>query len=501
MNVKTTRNQSYVQMFVQFKDDAITKYTVVEAQAMAMLICEFNRRMDSCTVQVGHQFLSTYSLNKGIYKFGEKGQQAAHAEMKQLKDQKCFIPIDKTILNATERKRAIESLNFLTEKKDGTIKARHCANGSTERSYITREEASSPTVSTDSTTMTAVIDAEEEREVATCDIPNAFIQIDVEEKDKDGNRTIMKIRGVLVDILCQLDNSYKEYVVTKNGQQVLYVHVLKAIYGMLLSSLLFYKKLATDLMSYGFVLNPYDPCVANKFVDRKQITVSWHVDDLKVIHEDKSTIDDFIEWVKLTYGSIGTVKVCRGSVHDYLGMTLDYRVKGQVSIDMTGYVEKMIDGFPQQLDGESMIPWNDSLFKVNEEAIKLDRHQAENFHTVVAQGLFLCNRGRPDIAPAIAFLSTRVRCPDEEDWQKLVRLMKFLKATRKDVLTLKASSDKCIKWYADASFAVHPDFKSHTGATMTMGQGAVMSMSRKQKLNARSSTEAELIAADEVVVP
>jgi hypothetical protein len=46
---------------------------------------------------------------------------------------------------------------------------------------------------------------------------------------------------------------------------------------------------------------------------------------------------------------------------------------------------------------------------------------------------------------------------------------------------------------------VHPDFKSHTGATMTMGQGAAMSMSQKQKLNARSSTEAELIAADEVV--
>jgi hypothetical protein len=130
--------------------------------------------------------------------------------------------------------------------------------------------------------MTAVIDAEEEREVATCDIPNAFIQTDVEEKDKDGNRTIMKIRGELVNILCLLDNSYKQYVVTENRQQVLYVHVLKAIYDMLLSSLLFYKKLAKDLMSYGFVLNPYDLCVANKFVDGKQITVSWHVDDLKV---------------------------------------------------------------------------------------------------------------------------------------------------------------------------------------------------------------------------
>jgi hypothetical protein len=126
--------------------------------------------MDSYTVQFCHQFLSTYTLNKGMYKFGEKGQQAA-AETKQLKNQKCFVPIDKTCLNATERKQALELLILLTEKKDGTRKARHCANGSTQRSYATQEESSRPTVHTDSTIKNAVIDAEEEREVATCDIP------------------------------------------------------------------------------------------------------------------------------------------------------------------------------------------------------------------------------------------------------------------------------------------------------------------------------------------
>jgi hypothetical protein len=101
----------------------------------------------------------------------------------------------------------------------------------------------------------------------------------------------------------------------------------------MVSSLLFDKKQAKDLMSYGFVFNPYDLLVANNFVYRNQITVSWHVDELKVSHEDKSMIDDFIEQVKLTNGSIGTVKVHRGSMHDYLDMTLDFCVKGQVSIN------------------------------------------------------------------------------------------------------------------------------------------------------------------------
>jgi hypothetical protein len=51
----------------------------------------------------------------------------------------------------------------------------------------------------------------------------------------------------------------------------------------------------------------------------------------------------------------------------------------------------------------------------------------------------------------------------------------------------------------DAAFAVHPDMRFHTVATMTMGKGAIFSISRKQKMNARSSTEVELIAADDVV--
>jgi hypothetical protein len=60
----------------------------------------------------------------------------------------------------------------------------------------------------------------------------------------------------------------------------------------------------------------------------------------------------------------------------------------------------------------------------------------------------------------------------------------------------------CIKWYVDASFAVHPDFKSHTDATMSFedGKGAVQSVSRKQKLNMKSSTEAELVGVDDTSV-
>jgi hypothetical protein len=505
---RSTRAAKPTSKYVSYKEGNFSQvqmeeYDLTEAKVIAMIICQFNERMEASTIHHGNQHLVTYSLKKGIQQFGERGRQSALKEMKQLHERRCFQPVQKESLTSTERKRALESLIFLTEKKDGSIKARHCANGSTQRDYISREDVSSPTVSTESTLLTSAIEAAEAREVATCDIPNAFIQTQVDKKDEDGNRTIMKIRGVLVDILCEMDPGYIEYVVMEGNQKVLYVHVLMAIYGLLVSAILFYKKLVGDLTKYGFKINPYDPCVANKMVQEKQMTVSWHVDDLKISHEETKIVDSFLEWIKKTYGSIGEVKTTRGKIHDYLGMKLDYTVKGQVSIDMVGYIESMVSNFPKDyMKGPTVAsPWNENLFKVDESSPTLSKEMAELFHTITAQGLFACKRGRPDISPAVAYLTTRVHKPNHDDWLKLTRMMKYLRQTKDDCLTLRVDGSKKIKWYVDASFAVHPDFRSHTGAVMTMGSGAITSISRKQSLNSRSSTEAEVIAADDAVGP
>ena len=129
----------------------------------------------------------------------------------------------------------------------------------------------------------------------------------------------------------------------------------------------------------------------------------------------------------------------------------------------------------------------------------MNNEKAEQFHTTVAKGLFLSKRARPDIQTTIAFLCTQVQQPMDTDWFKLVGLIKYLNATRKKDLTLSVDKLSIVKWYVDASFVVHSDYKSHTSATMTLSGGAVQSVSRKQKLNTRSSTEAELVAVDDVM--
>jgi hypothetical protein len=224
------------------------------------------------------------------------------------------------------------------------------------------------------------------------------------------------------------------------------------------------------------------------------------VDDLMSSHVDPQVNDKFLAWLNKQYGSYGEVKATRGKIHDYLGMTFDFSTPGKVKVGMIDYMASMVDDFSVQFKASDTAPnpTTEDMFNVGDSKA-LEKVQAEEFHTFVVKGLFACKRARPDIHPAIAFLTTRVRNPNQDDWRKLIKLLKYINGTRNDVLTLSADNLNVVKWYVDASFAVHPDMKSHTGGVMTYGEGAIQTISRKQKLNTRSSTEAELVGADDAM--
>ena len=209
------------------------------------------------------------------------------------------------------------------------------------------------------------------------------------------------------------------------------------------------------------------------------------MDDLKSSNIDPKVNDEFLPWIKDTFGQLREVKTTQGPLHNYLGMTLDYSVPGQVSIDMSHYVDKIVKEFPQEnLKGASVdSPWNENLSKVQHNSAPLQKEQAKVFHTVTTQGLFLCKHGHLDIAPAIAYLTTWVQKPNHADWTKLCQMMQFLKQTVKDKLTLRADCSGCLSWHCDAAFALHNDLRSHTGSTFSMGNGAITSLSRKQGMN------------------
>jgi hypothetical protein len=138
----------------------------------------------------------------------------------------------------------------------------------------------------------------------------------------------------------------------------------------------------------------------------------------------------------------------------------------------------------------------DDLLKVDEDCAELDKDKSTAFHSLVAKTLFATKRARPDTCIAIAFLTTRVRGPNIDDWKKLSRLTKYLRGTRNLPLGLSADGSGILKWLVDASFEVHPNLRGHSGGRLSMGRGFPFTCSTKQKINTRSSTESELVAAD-----
>ena len=172
-------------------------------------------------------------MKQGLKKYGKQGYNAAYGEMKQLHDCICFKPININSLTPEERKKALESLIFLTEKHDRRIKGQTCANGSKQHNWMNKEDTGSPMAALKSVLITSVIDAKEACDVATMDIPNAFIQTDIPH-EKGQERIILKIHGALVDMLLQIDpRTYAPYVAYEHGEKILYTDVLKAIYGMM----------------------------------------------------------------------------------------------------------------------------------------------------------------------------------------------------------------------------------------------------------------------------
>jgi hypothetical protein len=212
-----------------------------------------------------------------------------------------------------------------------------------------------------------------------------------------------------------------------------------------------------------------------------------------ISHVSQDEIMRVVQGIKDIYGENLTETV--GTVHDYLGMTFDYSFKQEVRINMWDYLRNVIKEFPEEITGTCATPASDHLFKVREDGRKLSEELADAFHHTVYQLLFAANRARRDIQTAVSFLTTRVKAPDEDDWGKLVRVLKYINGTRYMKLILSADEmNFTVHWYVDGSHQCHEDCRGQTGCLMTMGKGAAISSSNIMKCNTRSSTETEIIS-------
>jgi hypothetical protein len=229
----------------------------------------------------------------GDKKCGQAAVDALLQAFCQLDDKDVFDPIDALTLTTGQKQEALCAVNLIKEKRSGKFKGHTCANGRSQRAHYTKEETtSSPTASTDALMLSLMIDAKEGRDVGTADVEGAYLHADIEDF------VFLKLVGEAVDIMCQVNPKYKKFFVVEHGKKVLYLQLLKALYGCVQSALLWYELFTGTLVDMGFKLNPYDPCVANSQVRGKQCTVAWYVNDNKISHVDATVVTDAIEKLK-----------------------------------------------------------------------------------------------------------------------------------------------------------------------------------------------------------
>jgi hypothetical protein len=259
---------------------------------------------------------------------------------------------------------SLSYLMFLKRKRCGKIKARGCADGRSQREYITKAESSSPTVKTQALMCGCLIDAIERRCVVVGDIPGAFLQAGYPQEE--GKECYLKFEGVMVDMICEIKPDYKKLIKrTRNGKRWLFGKVTKAIYGTLLGARLFYDKLRTFLESIGFKVNDYDECTFNLTIEGKQCPIQFHVDDLKMSHVKQSVLDEVINKLNDEFGTIKKLAASYGKIHGHLGMTIDYSEDGKVKLTMYDYLEDILEESPEDMKGVTRTVASDHLFTVN----------------------------------------------------------------------------------------------------------------------------------------
>ena len=241
--------------------------------------------------------------------------------------------------------------------------------------------------------------------------------------------------------MCSINPEYTEHIiyeVNRKGKRVkqLYVRVLRALYGCIESTMLWYELYSSALQDMGFELNPCDKCVANKIIDGKQCTIVFYIDDNKVSHVDPAVVTQVLDQIASHFGELS---ITRGAKYDFLGMNIEIKNK-KVYVDMQHQVEEALEWGGVQDGTKPATLATKELYNYLEDKVLLDDEQSDIYHSVVQKLMYLCKRARPDIKPALSYLCTKVSKPNQGDRTKLDRVLGFIKVTKDDKQVIGATS-------------------------------------------------------------
>ena len=302
----------------------------------------------------------------------------------------------------------------------------------------------------------------------------------------------IRIDSDITALLVEVDSNMLPFL-RKDGSII--AELNKVLYGCIESSALWYEELSQTLLSLGMKKNDTDPCILN-LSGKRHLTVTVYVDDLMILSDNVRTIDWLLTELTTRYDEL---KITRGMTHNYLGMVFDLSEPPFIIINQQGMIEDIISSTKTSVktatDTNSNIrskvppktPAAPYLFDINTDYDLLPEPLQVIFHSTVAKLIYISTRTRQDLLTTISLLSKRVLHPTLEDWNKFQRALRYLENTKTQNLKLGMTILLTIRTCIDASFAVHSDYKSHTGICISLGVGVYYAKSTAQKINTTSS--------------
>ena len=187
--------------------------------------------------------------------------------------------------------------------------------------------------------------------------------------------TLLKLTGESVDIMCKMNPKYEEYFITESGRMVLYVQVLKALYGCVVCPLLWIDYFWGNLKEMGFKINTHDSCIQKKIIDHKQCTIAWYVYGMKISQVNQDLVTRIIQDIEMKFGKIS---VTLGHEHKFLRMDINFKNDCTVTVQKKDYLQESIFESGLDITHESATPAKGNLFDLDGEAPSLEGEECFN---------------------------------------------------------------------------------------------------------------------------
>lgn len=421
------------------------------------------------------------SSTEATTKYPEAGPAAIKTELQNLLDYGTFEPAEQSL----EGTRPLPCRLFVKvkTKPDGSfdrLKGRIVAGGHRQHDV---EDTSSPTIAWETFLLALATAASNELKLAIVDIPSAYLNA------KGSGKVLMLLPPDVTKLLIEIRPSWKSYQ-RPNGGMV--VRVLKALYGLKDSGQLWYQHLVGTLARLGFKACKQDPCLFTRKIGSKlDALVLAYVDDLAIFSRSAENIKSIIASLETTYGKLAPQY---GPRYAFVGTEIVFE-NGNISLNCAGYIRKLAAEFQVTHPATTPTP-SDYTGKVT--AKEDSPTDPSRFRSLVMSLMYVAKRCRPDILVNASFYSTKIQEPAVVDLKAALRTLRYLLRTAELGLQFKDSNTQ-LYLSADAAHNVHNDAKSHTGLAIIASGAPVLFKSSKQKLIAKSSTEAEMIACDQGV--